>query len=529
MELTTGNRIGINISSNGDKTFQAFDPSKNEYLNEKFTMATAKEFETALTLAEKAFSVYSGLPYVQRAEFLDAIADEIMELGDSLLERCSLESGLPIARISGERGRTCGQLRMFAELLREGSWLDVRIDTAQPDRKPIAKPDIRRILMPIGPVAVYGASNFPLAFSTAGGDTASALAAGCPVVVKSHSSHPGTNALVASAIIKAAKKTNMPEGVFSLLYLDHEGSVKLVQAPAIKAVGFTGSREVGLTLFNAAMTRPDPIPVYAEMSSINPVILMENALKNRKDEISESLASSVNLGVGQFCTNPGLIVLVKSDASRDFMESFASTFKNALPGTMLNKNIKKAYDQSITFLQNHPDVNVISKSSLASDSNKTEGQPIAFYTKGENFLTDKSLSKEVFGPETLFVVCTDFNQLTEVLKSLEGQLTATIHADKEDERNFTSIIQIISQKVGRLVYDGYPTGVEVCSAMQHGGPFPSTSFSNSTSVGTAAIFRFTRPVAYQSFPNNFLPEALKDLNSLKILRLINGKWTKDNI
>ena len=390
MDLTTGNRIGFDVSSKGDKTFRAFVPLKNEYLNEKFTKATAKEFETALTLAEKAFPIYKELSYGQRAEFLDTIADEIMELGDFLLERCSLESGLPIARITGERGRTCGQLRMFAELLREGSWLDVRVDTAQPDRKPIAKPDIRRFLIPIGPVAVYGASNFPLAFSTAGGDTASALAAGCPVVVKSHSSHPGTNALVSSAIIKAAKKTNMPEGVFSLLYLDHEDSVKLVQVPAIKAVGFTGSREVGLTLFNAAMNRPDPIPVYAEMSSINPVILMENALKNRKDEISESLALSVNLGVGQFCTNPGLILLVESDASRDFMESFASTFQNTLPGTMLNKNIQKAYEQGLNSLNKHPDVNLIAESSIDANPNKTEVQPISFYVKGDVFLTDKS-------------------------------------------------------------------------------------------------------------------------------------------
>lgn len=529
MILTGENFIGFKNSANGDKTFQAFVPEKNEYLPEKFTQATAEEFETAVSLAQKAFPEYRELSYEKRAVFLDAMADEIMALGDALIERCSLESGLPIARITGERGRTCGQLKMFSQLLRDGYWVDARIDKAQLDRQPFPKSDIRRMLIPIGPVAVFGASNFPLAFSTAGGDTASALASGCTVVVKSHSSHPGTNALVASAIIKAAKDTGMPEGVFSSLYLSHDHSIKLVQHTAIKAVGFTGSRQVGMTLYNAAVNRPDPIPVYAEMSAINPVVLMENALKIHRDKIAKALAGSVTLGVGQFCTNPGLVLLVESDASRAFLEAFAAEFKNTLPGTMLNKNICKAYANGIESLKSTKGTTLIATASQAVNSEKNEAQPIAFSVNAFEFLTNKALSDEVFGPATLFVISKDTAQLLEVLESLEGQLTATVHADPEDENALLPVINVITQKAGRVIYGGYPTGVEVCHSMQHGGPFPSTTDAKSTSVGTAAIFRFVRPVAFQDFPDKLLPEALRNSNPLNISRLVDGSWTNEKI
>lgn len=527
--MITDNYVGFSTSAKGNSTFQAFSPLNNQNLPGDFTRATAEEFEKALELAQKAFPVYSALPVEDRAKFLDAIADEIMNLGDTLLERCVLESGLPLARITGERGRTCGQLKLFAQVLREGSWVDARIDKAQPGRQPLPKSDIRRMLVPIGPVAVYGASNFPLAFSTAGGDTASALASGCPVIVKSHSSHPGTNALVSSAIIKAAKSTGMPEGVFSSLYLDHEHSIKLVEHPIIKAVGFTGSQSIGMTLFNAAVNRPEPIPVYAEMSSINPVVLMENTLKTNKEKIAAALAGSVNMGVGQFCTNPGLILLLENETSKNFLDAFATEFKKALPGTMLNKSIHKACITGVKELYDNSNVSLVATADQSADSNKNEAQPVAFSIKAENFIQDKALHEEVFGPVTLFVLCKDIAQIVTVLEALHGQLTATIHAVKEDEKDLDGIVKVISQKAGRLIYGGYPTGVEVCHSMVHGGPFPATSNANSTSVGTAAILRFVRPLAYQDFPENFLPEALKNDNPLGIMRLVDGVLTRDKI
>jgi len=526
MTLIADNFIGFKNSAKGEKTFQSFVPAKNEYLPEKFTQATQEEFDAAIALAEKAFPVYRETSYEQRAKFLDAIADEIMALGDALIERCTAESGLPVARITGERGRTCGQLKLFAQLLRDGWWLDARIDTAQPDRQPLPKSDIRRMLIPLGPVAVYGASNFPLAFSTAGGDTASALAAGCPVIVKSHSSHPGTNALVSSAIAKAAQTTGMPEGVFSSVYLNHEHSVKLVENPVIKAVGFTGSRHVGMTLFNAANARPEPIPVYAEMSAINPVVLMENALVSQKEKIAKALSGSVTMGVGQFCTNPGLVLMIESEASKAFIESFAGEFVNTVPGTMLNRNICKAYAHGIDTL-NGAGATLVAEASTAANADKAEARPSAFSTTGAAFLSNKAFTEEVFGPATLFVVCKDAAELHSVLNSLEGQLTATVHAADGDKEALLPVVSIITQKAGRVIYGGYPTGVEVCHSMVHGGPFPSTSNAASTSVGTGAILRFVRPVAFQDFPDDLLPDALKKDNPLNILRLVDGNWTKD--
>ncbi len=529
MNLTGDNFIGFEKCANGENTFQAFSPSDNNYLPLKFTRATQAEFEKAVFLANEAFSVYRELSYERRAQFLVSIANEIINLGDILLERCSLESGLSMARIAGERGRTCNQLRLFAQLLRDGTWLDARIDKKQPNRQPMPKSDIRRMLIPIGPVAVFGASNFPLAFSTAGGDTASALASGCPVIVKAHSSHPGTNALVSSAIIKAAKDSGMPEGVFSSLYLSHEDAVKLVEHPSIKAVGFTGSQQVGMTLFKAAVNRTDPIPVYAEMSSINPVILMENALRKQKSTMLKGLAESINLGVGQFCTNPGLILMIDNETSRTFLDEFSVEFRKSSPGTMLNKSIYQSFVAGVKTLYENESIELISSGDQMPNVEKTEAQPVIFSIKALDFLSNKSLAKEVFGPLTLFVICKDSNEQLKVLESLEGQLTATIHAAKEDENKITPIINIIAQKAGRIIYGGYPTGVEVCHSMQHGGPFPATTNANSTSVGSAAILRFVRPVAFQDFPDFHLPNALKNKNPLNIMRLVDGNFTKDII
>lgn len=529
MTLTGENFIGYSRGAAGSTSFQAFAPALNSYIPGDFTQATTVEFEQAMSLSATAFEVYRDISPARRALFLETIADEIMALDELLLERCSAESGLPVGRITGERGRTCGQLKMFAQLLREGWYADARIDTAQPNRQPIPKSDIRRTLIPTGPVAVFGASNFPLAFSTAGGDTASALAAGCPVVVKAHSSHPGTNELISSAIIKAAKDTGMPDGVFSSLYLSHKDVIKLVEHPVITAVGFTGSRQVGMALFNAAVNRPRPIPVYAEMSAVNPVVILEGALTEGGDKLAKDLAASVTLGAGQFCTNPGLVVLINSKASRLFIQSFAAAMAATLPATMLNKNICKAYNRGIAQLDGIDSVSLIARSAKVPVTEDNAGQPAAYQVNAADFLKYEALSDEIFGPATLLVLCDDEEELATVLHHLEGQLTATIHATDEDGGNSRELISIITQKAGRIIYGGFPTGVEVCHAMQHGGPFPSTTDGRSTSVGTAAISRFLRPVAYQDLPDHLLPDILKNANPLQALRLVDGNWTKDAI
>jgi NADP-dependent aldehyde dehydrogenase len=527
--LTGSNFTGFKTSAKGSRSFQVFSAVANNYLNEAFHYATELELEDALQLALNAFTVYQKTSFEQRALFLDAIADEIMTLGDVLIERCTAETALPAARITGERARTCNQLKMFSQLLRDGWWVDARIDTAQPERQLLPKPDIRRMLMPIGPVAVFGASNFPLAFSTAGGDTASALAAGCPVIVKAHSSHPGTNELVASAIIKAAQRTGMPEGVFSSVYLSHADVIKLVQHPVIKAVGFTGSRDVGMRLFQAAVSRPDPIPVYAEMSAVNPVVLLEGALQAQGEKIAKDLAASVTLGVGQFCTNPGLVLMMENEASQNFLVSFAEQMRNTTPATMLNRNICKAYREGVNQRKNASSVSVLAKASKEADAERYEAQPIVHTVSAANFLAQKELAEEIFGPASLVVLCKTEAELYDVLQSLEGQLTATVHATAADKECIQQVVDLITQKAGRVIYGGYPTGVEVCHSMQHGGPFPSTTDGRITSVGTAAIYRFVRPVAYQDFPDHLLPLPLQNKNPLNIIRLVDGKWTNEPI
>lgn len=529
MTLKGENFIGYNNSAKGTKSFQAFASNKNDYLPGHFTIATKDEFESSLTLAHQAFAVYKEVPAAQRADFLDAIAHEIMELGEDLVERCTQETSLPAPRIIGERARTCGQLQLFAKLLRDGWWVDARIDVALPERQPIPRSDIRRMLIPIGPVAVFGASNFPLAFSTAGGDTASALAAGCPVIVKAHSSHPGTNELISSAIVKAAKRTGMPEGVFSSVYLSHDDSVNLVAHPYIKAVGFTGSRSVGMRFFEAANSRPVPVPVYAEMSAINPVILMENALSERKEDIAKDLAASVVLGSGQFCTNPGLVLMIDSDASLAFRTIFAEHIAASTGGAMLNRNIYNAYNDGVKHFQKASEIFVLATSSKQHVAEKYEAQPVVHMISASDFIEKKEFSEEIFGPASLLVICKDEAEMQRALEGLEGQLTASVHAAEGDADALKSIISIVSDKAGRIIYGGYPTGVKVCHAMQHGGPFPATSDARATSVGSAAIYRFVRPVAFQGFPDHLLPEALQNENPLNLLRLVNGVWTTESI
>jgi alpha-ketoglutaric semialdehyde dehydrogenase len=526
LELHGLNIIGNSASAEGTETFTATNPATGAGLDTVFHIATEAEVGQAVELAAQAFPQYRGLPAEARAAFLERIAEEIVELGDALLEIANKETGLPLPRLTGERGRTVGQLKMFAALLREGSWVEARIDTALPDRQPLPRPDLRRMLLPIGPVAVFGASNFPFAFSVAGGDTASALAAGCPVVVKAHPAHPGTSELVGRAIERAALVTGMPVGVFAMVHGMKETGLALVRHPKLEAVGFTGSLGAGRALFDAAAARPKPIPVYAEMGSINPVFILPGALQERGEKIAEGLAQSVTLGVGQFCTNPGVVVGLESEHLTTFLQNAAERLSAVAPGTMLYPNIRKAYEQGTERLRHTPGVWTKSQPQTAADAGRTQANAVLFSTDAAHFVGQHALREEVFGPSSLVVACGTPEELESVANSLEGQLTATVHATAADLKRYRGLISILETKVGRLLFNGFPTGVEVSAAMQHGGPYPATSDSRTTSVGTAAILRFVRPLCYQDCPQELLPAELQDANPLQIWRLVDAQWTR---
>lgn len=521
MQLQGKNYLGNEKSALGAKTFYGIDPSTGENLETAFTEAIEGEINIAVEKAEKAFKVYKNKSGAEKAAFLDAIADEILALGDSLVQRASAETGLPEGRITGERGRSMGQMKLFATVLREGSWVDARIDEAIPDREPLPRVDIRSMLRPLGPVAVFGASNFPLAFSVAGGDTASALAAGCPVVVKAHPAHPGTCELVAEAIINAAKKTGMPDGVFSMVHgISHEVGMGLVGHSGIHAVGFTGSLRGGRALFDAASKRANPIPVYAEMGSTNPVFILPGAMAEKGEELSKQLHGSFTLGVGQFCTNPGVVIAQESEKTKAFKESLTSLVAESGSAPMLTEGIHNAFDGGVKELSSQQGVEYLAK---GTDAGGNQGNANLFATEGKNFLSNTLLEEEVFGPSTLLVNTSDNSEMLEIARNLHGHLTATIHGTEEDLLNNKELIDILEEKVGRLLINGFPTGVEVCHAMVHGGPYPATTDSRSTSVGTKAIDRFVRQVCYQNFPDALLPAELKQDNPLKIMRLVNGE------
>lgn len=527
MTLEGKNLIGSSQSGEGPTSFKAYDPSVGTEIEPGFFDATAAEVDEAVFLAADAFPIYRKLPGERRASFLEAIADEIEALGDPLLERCASETGLGLDRLTGERGRTTGQLRLFGSLAREGSWVDARIDHAIPDRAPLPKPDVRLMIMPVGPVVVFGASNFPLAFSAAGSDTASALAAGCPVIVKAHRSHPGTAEMVGRAIQKAAQSCSMPDGVFSLI--QGPGSkvgTALVVHPQVKAVGFTGSRSGGRALFNLAASRPEPIPVFAEMGSLNPVFALPRALEERGSAFAEGLRGSVTLGVGQFCTNPGLVLGIESESLGSFIDTAESLFAEAPPATMLNPGIRDAYEFGLDALESDGNVALVAKSTTAVDATKTEAGAYVWATDVASFLANPDLSHEVFGPSTLVVKCASKADLIDVAQRLEGHLTATIHGTDDDLAHYEDLVEVLERRVGRLIFNGFPTGVEVCPAMHHGGPYPATTDGRSTSVGTAAIFRFTRLVSYQNFPDSALPDELKDGNPLELWRMVDGEMVK---
>ena len=530
MPLHGKNLIGFGSAGEGTYTFQAVNPATQEELETTFHEASDAEVERAMALAAEAFPVFRQIDAGKRAEFLDKAADEILNLGDGLIERGTAETALPEARLVGERGRTMGQLKMFAELIREGSWVDARIDQADPNREPLPKPDTRLMLMPVGPVVVFGASNFPLAFSAAGGDTASALAAGCPVVVKAHRSHPGTAELVGQAVLKAAQETGMPEGVFAVLHgRGRQVGDALVKHPATKAVGFTGSLAGGRALFDTAAARPVPIPVYAEMGSLNPVFVLPGALEERGEALAEGLLGSVTLGVGQFCTNPGLVLGVEGESLAQFVNKTSELFAGAVPETMLNAGICDAYHAGVQTLSSTEGVTLAGKSGTDANPDQTQAAAYVFTTDVETFVNHPELSEEVFGPTTLVVTCGDKANLEEVARNLDGHLTATLQGTEADMAEHQELIAILEQKVGRLIFNGFPTGVEVCSSMHHGGPYPATTDGRSTSVGTAAIFRFTRLVSYQGFPQNSLPPELQNDNPRGIWRLVDGARTQVGI
>jgi NADP-dependent aldehyde dehydrogenase len=518
MSLHGKNFIGYALSGNSRKTFAGHTATPTPT---RFHPATAREMEKALQLACEAFRTYRNLPGSARAAFLRAVADQVEALGHVLVATAMAESGLPEARLLGERARTCGQLRLFADLLEEGSWVGAVIDRGNPARQPLPKPDIRRMLLPVGPVAVFTASNFPLAFSTAGGDTASALAAGCPVVVKAHEAHPATNELVAGAICAAARESGMPDGVFSSLHGGHALGKSLVRHPLIRAVAFTGSFRGGKALFDLAVRRPVPIPVFAEMGSVNPVVVLPDLPSEEMHHYAARLAASVLLGAGQFCTNPGLVFLPESQAPA-FGKVLRDSFVEAPAQCMLNHRIRHRFAELLAELGHLPQVDIVSFP--AEDGGGAPFvRPALGITRSESFLRSPMLREEVFGPFTLLVTYRDAAELPGLIRSLPGQLTATVVGAAESLASCSALLREIGDRVGRILFNGVPTGVEVGYAMQHGGPFPATTDARSTSVGTDAILRFVRPVAFQDFPDQALPPALQDDNPLRIRRMVDGQ------
>lgn len=526
--ITGKNYIGNQLSAKGNKTYKTFNPELNQENSLEFTEASSEEIQKAVDLASKAFQEYRFISGAKKADFLNTIADEILALDDELVKMYCSETGLPEGRAKGERGRTIGQLRSFANLVAEGSWVEATIDVAQPNREPMPKSDIRKMLIPLGPVVVFGASNFPLAYSTAGGDTAAALASGCPVIVKSHPMHSGTGELVASAIVKAAKKTGMPNGVFSNLNSSGiEVGQQLVANPKIKAVGFTGSIKGGRALLDAAAKREEPIPVFAEMGSINPVVILPKALENRNNEIAKTYASSITLGTGQFCTNPGLLLGIKSKALSSFVNTLSQEILEINPSCMLHPNIKKGYNTNKEKVISQE--NVIVTANYASEVQDNYANQAIVSVSGKSFLENPTLHLEVFGPFSMVVECEDEIELEQAIANLEGQLTGTVISDENEIDNYKSIIAALQNRVGRIIFNGVPTGVEVCESMVHGGPYPASTDSRFTAVGISSIKRWVRPFSYQDWPNNLLPKELQNENPNSIFRTVEGERTKNKI
>ncbi|MCO8264334.1 MAG: aldehyde dehydrogenase (NADP(+)) [Pseudomonas asiatica] len=521
--MSGSNFIGGQRSAAGSVRLQSLDARTGEALPQAFAQATPEEVDAAAQAAEAAFAEYNALAPQRRAQFLDAIADQLDALDDTFVATVCRETALPAGRIQGERARTSNQMRLFASVLRRGDYLGARIDRAQPQRQPLPRPDLRQYRTGVGPVAVFGASNFPLAFSTAGGDTAAALAAGCPVVVKAHSGHMATAERVAEAIERAVVATGMPAGVFNMIYGAGVGEA-LVRHPAIQAVGFTGSLKGGRALCELAAARPQPIPVFAEMSSINPVLVLPAALQARGEQVARELAGSVVLGCGQFCTNPGLVIGIAGEAFSNFLAALGAQLADQPGQTMLNAGTLRSYAQGVQRLHQHPGVRHLAGADQAGD----QAQAQLFQADVSLLLDgDALLQEEVFGPATVAVAVADEAELRRALQALHGQLTATLIAEPQDLQRFAALVPLLQRKAGRLLVNGYSTGVEVCDAMVHGGPYPATSDARGTSVGTLAIDRFLRPVCYQDYPDALLPDALKNANPLGLQRLVDGQHSRE--
>lgn len=534
MPLTGKSILGYSSADARGESFHATNPATGKAIEPRFYSASAEDVNHAALLAERAFAVWSRASGKTKGALLRRIAEKIESLGEELTARVTEETALPSARVKSETSRTCFQLRLFAQVVEEGSWVEARIDRADPARAPIPKPDIRSLWRAIGPVAVFCASNFPLAFSVAGGDTASALAAGNPVVVKAHGAHPGTAEMVGQAIRDAARELGAPEGIFSLLFdAGIDVGLSLVKHPSIKAVGFTGSREGGRALMDAAAARPEPIPVFAEMSSINPVFILPGAMRERAAEIAKGAHASVTLGAGQFCTKPGIIVAAEDPANAAKSEEFAASLRELMRAggdfTVLNSRIRESYISNTKARANQQGVSKISQPDASPASDGFRVAPVLFETTAAAFTRNPKLHAEIFGPSTILISHSSREELLQLARSLEGHLTATLHGTEDDLRDYADLIAILESKVGRLIFNGYPTGVEVCHAMVHGGPYPATSDGRSTSVGTQAIYRFARLVCFQNFPNASLPDELKDENPLRIWRMIDGEQTRDAV
>lgn len=522
------NMIGFNYSALANDILSSYSPAMRRALDGAFHIATQEEIDRAMDLATAAFAQYRLTSGVAKARFLNTIAKEILALGDQLIQRAIKESGLPKDRIVRERDRTIDQLHAFANLVEEGSWVEAIIDQADPKRSPLPKPDIRRMLIPLGPAVVFTASNFPLAFSTAGGDTASALAAGCPVIVKAHESHLGTNALVSMAIQKAAEKTGMPDGVFSSLNgTGPDLGQALTKHPKTKVIAFTGSFPAGKAIFDTANKRTEPIPVFAEMGSINPVLLLDNALQKRGESIAQQYAQSITQGGGQFCTNPGLLIGRAGKSLQKFIKLLSTNIEVIPPATMLSEGIYQNFEKAKNKLLSVSGVQLVQLKEKTTGATKPmQAQAVVATVSGAVFLENSILQEEVFGPFTLIVCCASDTEIKQVVDTLQGQLTATLIGEKEELIKHQDILASLQNKVGRIIFNSVPTGVEICPAMQHGGPYPATTNSRSTSIGSAAIKRFTRPLAFQNWETDLLPDELKSENPLGIWRIVDGQYGK---
>jgi len=525
-ELQGTSIIGFERGVTGLEPFQAVNPVTGAKLAPAYYTVTPSEIERAAFLAHDAFETYRHTRGKTKGLFLRKIAENIETLGEPLVRRATEETALTAARISAEIFRTCYQLRLFAEMVEEGSWVDARIDLSDPLRQPSPKPDIRSMLRPLGPVVVFCASNFPLAFSVAGGDTASALAGGNPVIVKAHHAHPGTAELVGLAISDAVRHCELPAGLFSLLFgAGSKVGPQLMDQQAIRAGGFTGSRAGGQALMKMAAAGPDPIPFYAEMSSVNPVFILPDALREREEQIALELHGSVTLGAGQFCTNPGL-VFIPADGSAGLIERLTAKMSSTAEFTMLTRDISRAYCERTSLLAAHSLVKPLCKAAGVEGAGNCNISAGFFLTDAQSFSANPELAAEVFGPATLLITYSTSGQLPKLARALEGQLTATIHATESELRECAQLLQVLETKAGRIICNGFPTGVEVSHSMVHGGPFPATSDGRSTSVGTRAVLRFVRPVCYQDWPSSALPDELENSNPLNIWRLLNGEFTK---